>query len=67
MASSKNKSQIVIILSIVTLIPNIGCLLMAHYVLYPPPVILYVVPAVMIVVCAIGFSYGMRLRRKTPR
>ena len=64
MTQSKNKGLVFIIISLVILSPNIGCLLVAHFVLTPPPVILYIVPSVMIILAVLGLIYGVTLRKK---
>lgn len=64
MASNQNKGLVFIIISLAVLFPNIGCLLMAHFVLYPPPVILYIVPTVMILLSIVGLIYGRSLRKR---
>lgn len=58
----KNKSTLFIILSLVILFPNLGCLLVASFVLNPAPMIMYIVPAVMITVSVILFVIGMSKR-----
>lgn len=59
----KNKSSLFIILSLVILFPNLGCLLVASFVLNPAPIILYIVPAVMITVAVVLFLVGMSKRK----
>lgn len=65
MTPSKKKAQIFIIISCIAFLPNLACLLIALFILYPAPVILYIVPSVMIVACITGFIYGLSLRKKT--
>lgn len=59
----KIKSSLFIILSLVILFPNLGCLLVASFVLNPAPMIMYIVPAVMITVSVILFVVGMSKRK----
>jgi hypothetical protein len=60
----KNKSSLFIFLSLVILFPNLGCLLVASFVLNPAPMILFIVPIVMFVVSISLLIYGLSLRKK---
>lgn len=64
MLRNKNKSLFFIIISMVVLLPNIGCLLVAHFVLNSSPVFLFIVPSVMIILAVFGLVYGISLRKK---
>ncbi|MBX2826525.1 MAG: hypothetical protein KTR22_00070 [Flavobacteriaceae bacterium] len=64
---NKNNSLILIILSLIFLLPNIGCLLVAHFAMDAAPTILYIVPSVMIILSMIGLIYGLALRKRPDK
>ena len=65
MASKKDKGTIFIVISSVVFLPNIGCLVIALTDLYPPPILLLIVPGVMILAAILGLIYGISLHRRS--
>ncbi len=65
MPVNNNKSLILIIVSSVTFLPNLGGLLVAVFGLMDPPIVLYIVPGLMVILSTIGFIYGIMIRQKS--
>ena len=67
MSTKKNKSLLFITISIIIFIPNLLGLIFAIFVLDQAREILYILPAIMLIVSVVGFSYGIFLRKKAGR
>ncbi len=64
MSQKNNKSIIFIVISIIVFIPNFAGLIVASFVLYSAPLILYIITGIMVIISIIGLVYGISLRKK---
>jgi len=63
MTSKKDKSKIIILVSAILLIPNLGGLLVGYLFLGNMPTVFYMVCGIMIVLAISGLIYGLSMRK----